>query len=110
MIDKFMCKQMRRDTLDLLHRYKAENESLNNQVKQWEETAKDLFAVKEKQQEEIERLKCLDFQKSQNEFVLQLYNCGFFNPEMRSQALAAVSLMNFEGKEAAIEKIRGGML
>jgi hypothetical protein len=42
---------------------------------------------------------------SQNELALQLYNNGILNPEMRSQALAAVSMMDFEGKDAVIARI-----
>ena len=44
---------------------------------------------------------------SQNELALQLYNAGFFNPEMRSQALCALSMMEFEGKTSIINKIAG---
>ena len=46
---------------------------------------------------------------SQNELALQLYNNGIFNPEMRSQALAAVSMMDFEGKDAVIARISEGV-
>ncbi len=46
---------------------------------------------------------------SQNELALQLYNNGMFNPEMRSQALAAVSMMDFEGKDAVIARISEGV-
>lgn len=45
---------------------------------------------------------------SQNELALQLYNAGFFNPEMRTQALMAVSMMDFEGKENVISRISNG--
>lgn len=45
---------------------------------------------------------------SQNELALQLYNCGMFNPEMRSQSLVAISMMDFEGKDEVIAKISGG--
>lgn len=46
---------------------------------------------------------------SQNELALQLYNAGMFNPEMRTQALAAISMMDFEGKAAIIARISGGV-
>ncbi len=44
---------------------------------------------------------------SQNELALQLYNAGIFNPEMRAQALTAISMMDFEGKSAVISRISG---
>ncbi len=42
---------------------------------------------------------------SQNELALQLYNSGMFNPEMRQQALLAISMMDFEGKSALAAKL-----
>ncbi len=42
---------------------------------------------------------------SQNELALQLYSAGIFNPEMRNQALVCVSMMDFEGKSAIMEKL-----
>ena len=45
---------------------------------------------------------------SQNELALQLYNAGIFNPEMRSQAVMAVSMMDFEGKSALLAKLSSG--
>ncbi|MGN1317288.1 MAG: hypothetical protein ACI4VW_09565 [Acutalibacteraceae bacterium] len=47
---------------------------------------------------------------SQNELALQLYNAGFFNPEMKSQALGALSMMDFEGKNAIINKIAAAVM
>ena len=47
---------------------------------------------------------------SQNELALQLYNAGFFNPEMKSQALNALSMMEFEGKNAIINKIAASVM
>ncbi len=49
---------------------------------------------------------------SQNELALQLYNAGMFNPELRQQALIAISMMDFEGKSALAAKLSsgGGML
>ncbi len=46
---------------------------------------------------------------SQNELALQLYGAGFFNPEYKVQALTAVSMMDFEGKEEIIARISGGV-
>lgn len=46
---------------------------------------------------------------SQNELALQLYNAGMFNPEMKSQAAIALSMMDFEGKNAVLAKISGGV-
>lgn len=45
---------------------------------------------------------------SQNELALQLYNAGIFNPEMRSQAIMAVSMMDFEGKSTLLSKLSSG--
>ena len=42
---------------------------------------------------------------SQNELALQLYNAGMFNPEMKGQAILALSMLDFEGKNAIIAKI-----
>ncbi len=42
---------------------------------------------------------------SQNETARELYRLGFFNPEMAAQALAALELMEFDGKEKAAETI-----
>ncbi len=46
---------------------------------------------------------------SQNELALQLYSAGIFNPQMRDQALACVSMMDFEGKAAVMEKLSSAM-
>lgn len=40
-----------------------------------------------------------------NEFALQMYQNGFFNPDMASQALAALNIMDFKGKERVKEDI-----
>ncbi len=42
---------------------------------------------------------------SQNELALQLYSAGMFNPEMRSQAVMALSMMDFEGKEQVLARL-----
>lgn len=43
---------------------------------------------------------------AQNELALQFFDKGFFNPELTDQALAAIEMMDFEGKHSVIEKIR----
>lgn len=43
---------------------------------------------------------------AQNELALQFYNLGFFNPQLTDQALAAIDMMDFEGKEKVRETIR----
>ena len=42
---------------------------------------------------------------AQNELALQLYSLGFFRAQMRDQALAALSMMDFEGKDAVVQRI-----
>ena len=42
---------------------------------------------------------------SQNETARELYRLGFFKPEMATQALAALELMEFDGKEKAADMI-----
>ncbi len=42
---------------------------------------------------------------SQNELALQLYGAGMFNPENRTQALLAISMMDFEGKSILSSKL-----
>ena len=41
-----------------------------------------------------------------NEFALELYAKGFFNPEMADQALAALDVMEFKGKNDVMQKIQ----
>ena len=43
---------------------------------------------------------------AQNELAKELYNLGMFNPQMANQALICLDMMNFEGKEKIVEKIR----
>ena len=45
---------------------------------------------------------------SQNELALQLYNSGFFNPELKEQAVIALSMMDFDGKYDVLSRITGG--
>ena len=42
---------------------------------------------------------------SYNELALQLYQLGFFNPQMADQALAAMDMMEFKGKEKCRQRI-----
>lgn len=41
----------------------------------------------------------------QNQTVTQLYQMGFFNPQNADMALMALEFMNFEGKDAMMERI-----
>lgn len=43
---------------------------------------------------------------TQNELAKELYGAGFFNPQMAVQALPAIELMEFEGKDKVKEKIQ----
>lgn len=43
---------------------------------------------------------------AQNELAKELFRLGFFNPENSAHALAALEIMDFEGKRAVEEKIR----
>ena len=45
---------------------------------------------------------------AQNELAKELYGAGFFNPQLADQALMALDMMDFEGKEAVMEKIMTG--
>lgn len=48
---------------------------------------------------------------SQNELALQFFQLGFFNPQMSTQALAALDMMEFEGKQTTMQQIsRNGTL
>lgn len=41
-----------------------------------------------------------------NEFALQMYQNGFFNPEMAQQAIMTLSIMDFKGKEKVVADIK----
>lgn len=41
----------------------------------------------------------------QNEFAKELYSMGMFNPQMAPQALLALAMMSFEGKEKLVKMI-----
>jgi len=45
---------------------------------------------------------------SQNELAKELYGMGFFNPERAQEALGALELMEFEGKDKVIEQVHQG--
>lgn len=45
---------------------------------------------------------------SQNELAKELYNLGFFNPENAEPSLAAVEMMDFDGKQKVKEQIQKG--
>lgn len=42
----------------------------------------------------------------QNELALNFYNQGFFNPQMTDQALACLEMMDFDGKDEVINRIK----
>lgn len=42
---------------------------------------------------------------SQNELALQLFQYGFFNPQMCDQALMCLDMMDFDGKDALCHKV-----
>lgn len=44
----------------------------------------------------------------QNERAKELYGMGFFNPERAQEALGALEMMEFEGKEKVVEYARNG--
>ena len=45
-------------------------------------------------------------QLSQNELALQFFNLGFFDPRQAPQTLLCLEMMDFEGKEALVERVR----
>jgi hypothetical protein len=45
---------------------------------------------------------------SQNEMAMQFYGMGFFNPMQAPQALATLSMMDFDGKDLVIRTIAEG--
>ena len=42
---------------------------------------------------------------SQNELALQLFQYGFFNPQMTDQALMCLEIMDFDGKDGIMQKV-----
>ena len=49
---------------------------------------------------------------SQNELALQFFKMGFFNPQMVDQAILCLELMDFDGKDTVMSRVRkmGGMM
>lgn len=45
---------------------------------------------------------------SQNEMAKELYGLGFFNPERAQEALGALQMMEFEGKDDVMEQVQQG--
>lgn len=43
---------------------------------------------------------------AQNELALQFFQMGFFNPQMATPALACIDMMDFEGKDALVQKLK----
>lgn len=44
----------------------------------------------------------------QNERAKELYSLGFFNPERAQEALGALEMMEFEGKDGVLEQVKQG--
>jgi len=45
---------------------------------------------------------------AQNELAKEMYNMGFFNPQLAEQSLTALELMDFEGIEGVKERVQQG--
>ena len=45
---------------------------------------------------------------AQNELAKEMYNMGFFNPQLAEQSLTALELMDFDGIEGVKEKVQQG--
>lgn len=45
---------------------------------------------------------------AQNELAKEMYNMGFFNPQLAEQSMTALELMDFDGIEAVKEKVQNG--
>ena len=45
---------------------------------------------------------------AQNELAKEMYQMGFFNPQMAEQALTALELMDFDGEEKVKERVQQG--
>lgn len=45
---------------------------------------------------------------AQNELAKEMYNMGFFNPQLAEQSMTALELMDFDGIEAVKEKVQQG--
>ena len=42
---------------------------------------------------------------SQNELALQFFKLGFFNPQLRDQAMLCLEMMDFEGKDGILQRL-----
>ncbi|NLZ46823.1 MAG: hypothetical protein GX896_09050 [Clostridiales bacterium] len=89
--------------------------SFDNQTMQPQPQGED-FGIKMGMREPIFDIK-INSQKSspfnqlaQNENAKEMYNLGFFNPQTANQALIAIEMMDFEGKEMVISKIKEGQI
>lgn len=47
---------------------------------------------------------------SQNELAKEMYNMGFFNPQLAGQAMIALELMDFDGIETVKEKVQNSQM
>lgn len=47
-------------------------------------------------------------QMAQNEIAKELYSMGFFNPQLAQQSLAALQIMEFDGKDQVTQSIQQG--
>ena len=45
---------------------------------------------------------------AQNELAKEMYNMGFFNPQLAEQTMTALELMDFDGKEKVKERVQQG--
>ena len=55
----------------------------------------------------IEHLKASAFSREvANERAMELWRCGFFKPENRAEAIAALSIMDFDGRDRLIRSLR----
>ena len=45
---------------------------------------------------------------SQNELAKELYQLGFFNPQLAEQSLTAIDMMDFDGKQKVKDKVQKG--
>ena len=45
---------------------------------------------------------------AQNELAKEMYNMGFFNPQLAEQSMTALELMDFDGIETVKEKVQSG--
>lgn len=83
----------------------------NSEIKSRRE---ELFGVDLGEKKPVFDIVCTAAKKSpfskaaQNELAKQLFQLGFFNPDMAAQALGCLEMMDFEGKESVERTIREG--